>query len=103
MLDFVREQFQEARREADAVRIDEADGYLALAHPEPVSSSYPDPFVSRAVDQLGGRQAAVIGLRFYAGLTRVEAGRRLGISPKAVARSERASIRTLQTLLRPAA
>jgi len=104
MLDFVREQFREARREAGAVRIDEAGSYLALAHPKPVSSSYPtDPFVSRAVDRLGGRQAAVIGLRFYAGLTRVEAGRRLGISPKAVTRSERAAVLTLRTLLRPAA
>ena len=77
------------------------DGYLALAHPEPVSSSYPDPFVSRAVDQLGGRQAAVIGTSLLRRSdSSGEAGRRLGISPKAVARSERASIRTLQTLLR---
>lgn len=104
MLDFVREQFQEARREADAVRIDAGEVILLPGRGNKITGPVtPDPFVSRAVDRLGGRRAAVIGLRFYAGLTRVEAGARLGVSRKAVERAERASIRTLRTLLRPAA
>lgn len=100
MLDAIRGQFREASRERDAVRIDEAS---LSPHLQPTAaSSQRDPFVARAVEQLGGRQAAVMGLRFYAGLSRVEAGARLGVSVSAVGRAEREAIATLRGLLRAA-
>lgn len=99
MLDFVRSQFEEAKRERDAIRIDEVVQNFVPAQTPAVIC---DPFVAAAVDRLGGRHAAVIGLRFYSGLTRVETGRRLGISAASVARAERSSIRVLRTLLKAA-
>lgn len=97
MLDFVRAQFEEAKRERDAVRIDEGKH-----NPITMPLLLPDPFIASAVQRLGGRHAAVIGLRFYSGLTRMETAGRLGISPASVARAERASIRVLRTLLKAA-
>jgi DNA-directed RNA polymerase specialized sigma subunit len=41
----------------------------------------------------------VMGLRYYAGLSRAETGARIGISGKAVERAERAAIAALQELL----
>jgi RNA polymerase sigma factor for flagellar operon FliA len=105
MLDFVRAQYSEAAREQTAVRID--DPLFASGGHQPValgqrSGTVPDPFLARAVSELGGRHAAVMGLRFYSGLTRIETGERLGISPASVARAERSSIRVLRTLLKAA-
>jgi RNA polymerase sigma factor (sigma-70 family) len=101
MLDSIRgTEFREASRERDAVRLDDA---ILAPNLQPLAAGpQRDPFVTRAVQQLGGRQAAVIGLRFYAGLSRAEAGARIGISVSAVGRAERAGIATLRGLLRAA-
>ncbi len=109
MLDWIRgPEFREATRERDAIRIDMSQdvssgqsgqcGILPGYLPKPC-----DPFISRAVDRLGGRQAAVMGLRFYAGLSRSETGERIGISCGAVARAERSAIQSLRELLTPRA
>jgi DNA-directed RNA polymerase specialized sigma subunit len=119
MLDAIRgSEFRESTRERDAVRIDapnlhpyDAKGQGADKTAWRPGSTQPgshhfgdvnrmvDPFIARAVARLGGRQAAVMGLRYYAGLSRPETGARIGISAAAVGRSERAAIRTLRGLL----
>jgi RNA polymerase sigma factor (sigma-70 family) len=102
MLDFVRAQYREAKRESESIRIDDpffASGGM-LQHPLGQRDPVNDPFLARAVSELGGRHAAVMGLRFYSGCTRIETGRRLGISARSVARAELASIRVLRTLLK---
>src|ERR1039458_4631149 len=97
MLDLLRgREGREAKREKAAVRLDEQHSgeeafrcvMTNLSYSEPA-----DPFVARAVQRLGGRRAAVIALRFHAGLSRAEAGQTLGISEVAVGRTERGAIK----------
>ncbi|HEX4138382.1 MAG TPA: sigma-70 family RNA polymerase sigma factor [Bryobacteraceae bacterium] len=105
MLDSIRgTEFREAARERDAVRTDEL-------HSDPPSGSgsatswrpeAADPFLTRAIARLGGRQADVIELRFRMGCSRPEAGERIGISPHAVGRAERAAIKALRGVLKAA-
>lgn len=99
MLDWIRgRQYREAEREQRAERFDDPDSNL-----QPMAAvSARDPFVARAVASLGGRQAAVLGLRFHAELTRREVADRLGITPWEVGASERAAIKSLRQILRAA-
>ena len=55
---------------------------------------------AESVEQLGGRQAAVMGLRYYGGLSQSETAATIGISKDAVARAEASAIKTLRALLR---
>lgn len=87
------------RRDREAARIDDEEAICQNCHNVAPGA---DPFVTRAVQRLGGRQAAVIGLRFYAGMSRPEAASAIGISLFAVARAERAAVRTLRKLLKAA-
>jgi RNA polymerase sigma factor (sigma-70 family) len=104
IIDAIRgSEFGHASVERDAIRIDEIESGVEFSLQAKADTSTPDPFVARAVEQLGGRQAAVMGLRYYAGLSQAETGIAIGISKHAVARAEAAAIQTLRTLLMPRA
>jgi RNA polymerase sigma factor (sigma-70 family) len=106
MLDWIRIDFPEASRERDALRFghgpDNADTCPDNKYLYVSGDLQRDPFVARAVDQLAGRQADVVCLRFVAGMSRSEAGERLGISRDAVGRAERGAIARLRGLLKAA-
>lgn len=55
--------------------------------------------LSKALEHLSPTRREVIGLRFFAGLSAIEAGKILGKSPGAVRQLQRAAVRSLRTIL----
>jgi RNA polymerase sigma factor (sigma-70 family) len=98
MLDFIREQYSEANREQNAVRIDDVEVTVSMR------MTISDPFIARAVAGLRPRLAQVISSRYAEDLSQQETARLLGVSKARVFQLERDAIRALRATLagRPA-
>jgi len=55
--------------------------------------------LSKALEHLSPTRREVIGLRFFAGLSAIEAGKILGKKPAAVRQMQSAAIRSLRAIL----
>lgn len=101
MLDAVRKDFREAVRERDADRLDDDRPHRT---PSALTSSAftSEPFLDRAIAELGPTRSAIVQMRFREGMSRKETGELLDLSVSSVARSERAAVRDLRQRLKAA-
>jgi RNA polymerase sigma factor for flagellar operon FliA len=101
MLDLIREQYSEANREQNAVRLDDVEVVNVEGPDAQVSMrmTISDPFIARAVAGLRPRLALVISSRYAEDLTQQETAERLGVSRARVFQLERDAIKSLRSAI----